>query len=80
MSISVSLGMCLRCDMGNVCDKNCSDCHWVSLITGNHYWCCNYLIRTDKKRPCPPGEGCTVKVRVKRKRLREQDRKGGKVK
>ena len=32
--------------------------------------CCNYYIDTDKRRPCPPGEGCTVKI--ERKRYREK--------
>ena len=25
--------------------------------------CCHYLLLTDKRRPCPGGEGCTVKVK-----------------
>lgn len=32
--------------------------------------CCNYYLMTDKRRPCPPGEGCTVKI--ERKRYREK--------
>ena len=32
--------------------------------------CCNYYLDTDKRRPCPPGEGCTV--RVERKGYREK--------
>ena len=25
--------------------------------------CCMYYLTTDKRRPCPPGDGCTVKVK-----------------
>lgn len=36
---------------------------------GCFYWgghdesacCCNYLLITDKRRPCPPGKNCTVR-------------------
>ena len=44
---------------------------------GCAYWCggpttiktCDYMLITGKRRPCPPGEGCTVKKREKRKPL-----------
>ena len=32
--------------------------------------CCNYLFDTGKRRPCPPGKDCTVKV--KRRGYREK--------
>lgn len=32
--------------------------------------CCNYIFMEDKRRPCPPGKGCTVKMG--RKRYREK--------
>lgn len=32
--------------------------------------CCNYLLDTGKRRPCPPGTECTVKK--ERKRYREE--------
>lgn len=42
---------------------------------GCAYWCggkttiktCDYMLITGKRRPCPPGEGCTVKKREKKK-------------
>lgn len=43
--------------------RYCSDCFYRGKIGGMP--CCDYLLRTEKKRPCPPGEGCTVKVTVK---------------
>lgn len=44
---------------------------------GCAYWCggptttktCDYILIEGKRRPCPPGEGCTVKKREKRKPL-----------
>ena len=52
-------------------NKNCLDCKYYQ---GNHleYCTCNYLFITDKRRPCPPGAGCTVKVKRKR-RLKRSD-------
>lgn len=38
--------------------KGCEGCYFLS----NYFGCCNYLIFTDKRRPCPGGEGCTVKT------------------
>lgn len=38
----------------------CEGClHYYGAYKINR--CCNYLLDTDKVRPCPPGEGCTVK-------------------
>ena len=35
-------------------------------IVSNCIPCCNYIFVEDKRRPCPPGAGCTVKT-TKRK-------------
>lgn len=48
---------------------NCDDCHYYRMFrSGGRY--CSYILDTGRKRPCPPGEGCTVKVgrAVNRKR------------
>ena len=29
--------------------------------------CCNYIFIEDKRRPCPPGKDCTVKVKRRSK-------------
>lgn len=34
--------------------------------------CCNYMLDTGKRRPCPPGKGCTVKTRKKGYREKEK--------
>ena len=47
-------------------DKYCDNCHYYkNLASPGGLRCCHYLLMTDKKRPCEPGEGCTVKVAVK---------------
>lgn len=53
---------------------NCSDCVYCGWLTGVIPYC-DYLFRTNQRRPCPPGEGCTVKVskEVKRKKKRGKD-------
>ena len=47
---------------GNVGDK-CKGCIYYFSTSGT----CDYLIMTGKRRPCPAGKGCSVKV-VKKKR------------
>lgn len=43
-------------------NKFCDDCvYYVKLGCGS-LRCCNCLIDTNHKRPCPPGAGCTVKI------------------
>lgn len=36
---------------------NCKDCDYYSRDTRT----CDYILRVKKRRPCPPGPGCTVK-------------------
>lgn len=45
---------------------NCRDCIYSFYIDGRTRGC-GYLLITDKRRPCPPGEGCTVKQTKGRK-------------
>jgi hypothetical protein len=40
--------------------KGVEDCFYCRK--GNRYRYCAYLMETEKRRPCPTGEGCTVKV------------------
>ena len=42
--------------------SNCDNCVYSGVITGLSTRCCNYFLVTSQRRPCPPGEGCTVKV------------------
>lgn len=53
--------------------NNCDDCYYRGTIYNTA--CCNYLLMTDQRRPCPPGEECTVKVRrkdIKRRKRRKK--------
>lgn len=49
----------------------CDDCFYYRTITSDRF--CAYLLITDQRRPCPPGEGCTVKIKrsVKRRKSKE---------
>lgn len=38
---------------------SCEGCFYAVLLSGA--WCCDYLLMTGRRRPCPPGEGCTVR-------------------
>lgn len=48
---------------GKVCDRYCRRCMYYINLSGGlrGLKCCNYLIMTDKRRPCDPGKGCTVR-------------------
>ena len=48
----------------------CKGCVYRGIVQGS-LPCCNYIFMEDKRRPCPPGEGCTVKTTN-----REAQRKG----
>lgn len=57
-------------------DAYCDKCVYRKILTcGLAY--CSYLLDTERRRPCPPGEGCTVKVtrKVYRKRERTPEEK-----
>lgn len=44
---------------------NCDDCfYWRKLNSGEQRYCA-YMFITDRRRPCPPGDGCTVKIPIK---------------
>lgn len=63
----------------SVNDPFCHDCTYRGIVCENLY-CCNYLLRTGKIRPCSPGAGCTVKVpiKVKRRKKKMNNPKGNK--
>ena len=45
--------------------KGCKGCvHWRAIAS--EVFCCNYVLDTEKKRPCPPGRGCTARTDRKR--------------
>ena len=60
--------------MGKCIDSYCNNCIYRAMVT-NYMGCCTYLLRTDKRRPCPPGKGCTVKVRMKVRRKKKKEEK-----
>ena len=50
--------------MASVCDSYCKGCIYLGTIHKVLPWC-KYLFMEDKRRPCPPGAGCTVKLTSK---------------
>lgn len=44
-----------------IIDKHCVGCQYYTGITEYMYYCA-YFVREDKRRPCPPGKDCTVRI------------------
>lgn len=43
--------------------NNCDDCFYYRSANLDRY--CAYIFVEHKRRPCPPGDECTVKIRRK---------------
>lgn len=53
-------------------DKHCDNCAYYHMFrSGGRFY--GYLLDTGQKRPCPPGDGCTVKVDRKVNRRKRKD-------
>ena len=49
-----------------VYNKACAGCVYMTFIAG-YLGCCDYIFMEGKRRPCPPGKGCTVKKKKGKK-------------
>jgi hypothetical protein len=61
--------------MGKVVDQYCNGCIYLQGTRFRHFHC-SYILKTDKKRPCDPGQGCTVRAtkrRRRKKKVREEN-------
>ena len=60
-----------------VCTKYCDACVYRKVFTGGWHPYCDYLCMVGKPRPCPAGDGCTVRStrRVYRKRALTEEEK-----
>ena len=60
-----------------VCTKYCDACVYRKVFTGGWLPYCDYLCMVGERRPCPAGDGCTVRVtrRVYRKRALTEEEK-----
>lgn len=47
-----------------IIDKHCIGCKYYMGICEYIYYC-SYFAKEDKRRPCPPGKGCTVRKEKK---------------
>ena len=53
-------------------DRACAGCVYLGWASYLGY--CKYIFVEDKRRPCPPGKGCTVKKKIKKeKKVAEND-------
>ena len=53
--------------------SNCDNCVWRGRVANMS--CCDYFLRTGQRRPCPPGDDCTVKIG--RKIIRRKSKNSG---
>lgn len=53
--------------------NNCANCFYHGKCDG--MICCNYLFKTGHMRPCPPGNGCTVKVAYRKRQYPQRKKK-----
>lgn len=59
-------------------DPHCKGCAYLGYA-GSGMMCCDYIFKEERRRPCPPGKDCTVKISRKEKELldvqREKERR-----
>lgn len=55
----------------SVCSRYCKGCVYNAEMSSCTYGYCNYIFVEKKRRPCPAGKGCTVKVKGKTRRAKE---------
>lgn len=60
--------------MNVVMDPHCKGCAYLGYAGGG-YTCCDYLFKENRRRPCPPGKDCTVKITPKQKEMLDKQRK-----
>ena len=49
-------------------DPHCDGCEYYTKVGVSTTYVCDYILVEGHKRPCPPGEKCTVKsVKARRK-------------
>lgn len=55
----------------SICTGYCDGCRFRYMIGGTFVRCCNYYFVTNQRRPCPAGDGCTVRMARKEDQKRE---------
>lgn len=56
-------------------DPHCKGCVYLGYAGGG-YMCCDYIFKTEHRRPCPPGKDCTVKTTVRQARKKKAQVRG----
>lgn len=69
-----------KSDQQSLCTKYCDGCHYRKIFHGAFPYC-DYLLMTGERRPCPAGDGCTVRVkrRVYRKKVLTPEQQAAKA-
>lgn len=55
-------------------DKHCKNCIYYGKIY-DYLWCCEYIFKVGKMRPCEPGKDCIVKQTKRKRRSKEDEQK-----
>ena len=53
--------------------KNCDNCFYWKMVHGEGLRYCAYIFIEGHRRPCPPGDECTVKITTKVKRRKKAE-------
>jgi hypothetical protein len=57
-----------------LCDSFCKGCVYNQHGASDRITLCTYYLDTDNRRPCPAGEGCTVKRTGKKQGMWQDER------
>lgn len=57
--------------------KYCDNCLYRGKVAGMP--CCEFYLRTNRRRPCPAGDGCTVKIGIDVKRKKRKNAKNSAI-
>lgn len=52
----------------------CANCVYHMKVYSGQI-CCGYLLKTNRRRPCEPGEACTVKVPFRKRNYPNRGKK-----
>ncbi len=50
--------------------SGCRGCQYFNVLSDGTTKLCEYILQTGRRRPCPPGRGCTVKETGKKQKAK----------
>ena len=54
-----------------VCNRYCKGCVYNAELGSPKSGYCNYIFVERKRRPCPAGNGCTVRIKGRTRRAKD---------